>query len=100
MRRFVHNFEDNPDVQFKFHRYAMYVWLLNAVVWSACFLFFPAAWDRAGLFVTLMLSLYANWDTDYDAMSASGAWREAKRLGEPRVAGCEEPPPPSGAVVR
>ena len=82
LRHLIDDFEHNPHVQFRFHLVAMYFWMANAVVAVAVFFLFPDQWAAVGIFWTLLLSLYANWDTDYDAMSASGAWMEAKSLHE------------------
>ena len=82
LKSLINDFENNPKVQFKFHRIMMYFWMLNAIVATSLFIFFQSTWLQIGVFYVLLLSLYANWDTDFDAMSASGAWIEAKELRE------------------
>lgn len=86
IRKFINDFEHDPHVQFKFHTFAMFFWMLNAVVALVIFIFFPQVWIAIGILYVLLLSLYANWDTDYDAMSASGAWMEAQSLKKDNVA--------------
>lgn len=79
VRSVIEDFETNPQTQFNFHRYAMYFWVANAIAAVVLFTAFRQVWDTIAVFYVLAVSLYANWDTDFDAMSASGAWMEAKK---------------------
>ena len=79
MRHVIKDFENNPEVQFKFHRRAMYFWLANVMVATVLLVWFRSVWDAINIYYVALISLYANWDTDADAMSASGAWIEAKK---------------------
>lgn len=78
--KFIKDFETNPDVQFRFHRFMMYVWVMMGILGLVVLLLFPGFWDKISLLFIYEVSIYANWDTDYDAMSASGAWGEAKKV--------------------
>lgn len=77
LRRDVHDLEYNPRVQFKWH-------LVMTITWFIAMCLFTVSWvATAGfgsgftnpslwlLFFTLWVSLYANFATDYDAMSAA-----------------------------
>ncbi len=82
--RFRHNkvvkaLEEDPNVQLKFHLFFSYLWLLNMVSATIVFFAFPHFWSKYSLFYILFVSLYANFATDYDAVSASMAAREAMR---------------------
>ena len=71
IRRFVHDFEYNPTFQFKFHLGAIIFWWVNFVVGTLVMFLWPHLWIQIGVYYVFCLSLYANGDTDYDAMSAS-----------------------------
>ena len=80
VKHIVHDFEYSAKVQFKFHLVMMVFWTLNAIVALSVFIFFPHLWIRASILYVLLISLYANWDTDYDAMSASLAALHGEEL--------------------
>lgn len=69
----VRDLETNPHTQYKVHLYGVIYWLTNFPL--VVFLFFglPALWLKLGIFITLMYSIYANFATDYGAMSAAMA---------------------------
>lgn len=69
----VKDLETNPRTQYKVHLYGVVYWLVNFPL--VCYLFFglPALWLKLGIFITLMYSIYANFSTDYGAMSAAMA---------------------------
>lgn len=77
IRRDVHDLEYDPTTQFRWH-------LVMTVIWFAAMVGFTGAWFvsfgfgshfTSGtlwmLFFTIWVSLYANFATDFDAMSAS-----------------------------
>jgi hypothetical protein len=72
-RHLVTDLETNPRTQYKVHLYGVIYWLINfpAIV----YLFFgqPNLWTKLGIFITLIYSIYANFATDYGAMSAAMA---------------------------
>jgi hypothetical protein len=55
------------------HLYGVIYWLINFP--AICYLFFgqPGLWTKLGIFITLIYSIYANFATDYGAMSAAMA---------------------------
>ena len=76
-RHVIKEFETNPEVQFRFHLCAMLFWIVNLVV-GTCIMFLDGRlWLQVGVFYVFALSIYANWDTDYDAVSASLAAKHA-----------------------
>ena len=82
VKRFVANFEDNPDFQIAFHRRMMHFWEANAVIGTVLLITEPHLWAAIGVFYVFLLSIYANWDTDYDACSAALAFKHAKAVDE------------------
>ena len=51
----------------------MIFWIVNAVVGVLLAILFPHAWIAIGVLYVFLLSIYANWDTDYGAVSAAQA---------------------------
>lgn len=82
IRRFVHDFEHNPRAQFRFHSAMMRFWEANLIVGIVILAFFPRLWIAIGVFYVFCLSLYANWDTDLDALAASLAAQHAEDVLE------------------
>lgn len=85
LRLTVGRLQNDPSLQYKFHRVMTWVWFVAMVG-------FTLAWFVTGgfgsgfvngalwlLFFTLWVSLYANFATDYDAMSASLAAIDAEK---------------------
>lgn len=84
IRRFVDDFENNPDFQVKFHLAMMIFWMVNATAGTVVMFLWPNLWLQVGVYYVFMLSIYANWDTDYDAVSAGKAFKHAKRAADER----------------
>jgi len=69
--------EDNPQTQITFHKRMMRVWLANApfvILAYICTYIFPlyAVQILAGIATyTALISLYANWVSDFDGLSAA-----------------------------
>lgn len=82
IKKFVSDFESDPDFQIKFHQRMMLFWELNAVVGTVMLILAPQLWASIGVFYVFALSIYANWDTDYDACSAAAAFKHAKAVDE------------------
>jgi hypothetical protein len=80
IRHFVSDFETNPRFQFKFHLWAMVFWLLNLAVGTTVMICWNQYWLKIGVFYVFIISIYANWDTDYDACSASLAAMHSEDL--------------------
>lgn len=68
-----HKFENDGHFQKILHIRLMYFWAVNVPVIVAVFIFAPGIWAHYGLFYTLLASLYANFATDYGAVSAAEA---------------------------
>lgn len=69
----IHDFEENPSTQVKFHWFMMFFWIVNAIVGATIAVLFPHVWITIGVLYVFLLSIYANWDTDYGAVSAAQA---------------------------
>jgi hypothetical protein len=69
----VKDLETNPHTQYKVHFYGVIYWLINFPLICALFFFTPTLWIKLGIFITLIYSIYANFATDYGAMSAAMA---------------------------
>lgn len=73
LRFLVKDLETNPRTQYKVHLYGVVYWLINFPLVAALFFGEPALWLKWGVFITLVYSIYANFATDYGAMSAAMA---------------------------
>lgn len=76
IRVFVRNLEGNPHTQYRVHRAAMRFWLVNAAVVVTVFFAAPGVWAKVSVLYLVLVSLYANWSTDFGAMSAAEAAAE------------------------
>ena len=76
VRVLIRDVEGNPQTQYKIHRFAMRFWLANAVVAVIVFTFAPGVWAEVSVLYLVLVSLYANWSTDFGAMSAAEAAAE------------------------
>lgn len=85
----VKDLETNPRTQYKVHLYGAIYWLINFPLVAALFFGAPTLWIKLGVFITLVYSIYANFATDYGAMSAAMA-----SFGQPPL-----PEIPAGAHV-
>lgn len=77
--RVLSDLESNHETQIRFHKWAIGFWALNVPAALALLILFPHLWTGIGVFYVLLLSLYANADTDFDAMSAAQAALHAQR---------------------
>jgi hypothetical protein len=73
LRLFVRDLETNPHAQYKVHRWGMWWWVINFPLVTLLFFTEPSVWLKWGLYITLIYSIYANFSTDYGAMSAAMA---------------------------
>lgn len=73
LKHVIKDLEDNPHTQYKVHLYGVIYWLANFPLVTLLFFFAPALWLKLGIFITLVYSIYANFATDYGAMSAAMA---------------------------
>lgn len=68
---FIDNLDTNPRIQNKIHTVGFWYWTINFPIITYLFFCQPGLWDKYGLFITLIYSIYANWTSDYTGMSAS-----------------------------
>lgn len=73
MSHFIKDLETNPKTQYKVHLYGAIYWIINFPLVAALFFGEPTLWLKWGIFITLVYSIYANFATDYGAMSAAMA---------------------------
>jgi hypothetical protein len=71
-------FETDAELQFKIHKFASYFWIVNFCVALFVFFVFPGLWASASVLYLVLVSLYANFATDYGAVSASLAAKKNK----------------------
>lgn len=76
----IKDFETNPAVQYRIHMTFTYVWLVNMLVVLLVFLYLPEVWIRLSVLYLLLVSLYANFATDYGAVSAAIAAGTAREI--------------------
>lgn len=80
--RVIKDLESNHEVQIRFHKRAIVFWAVNGVLGTIVAIVWPHWWVAIGVLYVFWLSIYANADTDYDAMSAAQAALHAKRAEE------------------
>jgi hypothetical protein len=73
LKRVVNGLETDPHVQYKVHLYGVVYWLVNFIAVALLFFLTPSLWQKLGVFIILEYSIYANFATDYGAMSAAMA---------------------------
>lgn len=81
----VKDLETNPHTQYKVHLYGVVYWLINFPAVALLFFFAPGLWLKLGIFITLIYSIYANFATDYGAMSAAMAAYSPEGSGLPQI---------------
>jgi hypothetical protein len=91
LRHILHDLEYNPETQYKVHIRASYFWAVNLVVALILQIFFNDLWDNIAIFYVAVVSLYANFATDYGAASAALAAMHETPL--------PEIPGPTGAKI-
>jgi hypothetical protein len=64
-------FDTDVILQYKIHRYASYFWIVNFFGAIVVFFALPGFWAHASILYLTLCSLYANFATDYGAMSAA-----------------------------
>ncbi|MEU6580654.1 hypothetical protein [Nocardia sp. NPDC046763] len=73
LRKFVHDFEEDAATQIAIHKWFLRFWLINFIAVTLVFFLAQGIWLRLSVFYLVAISLYANFATDYDALSASQA---------------------------
>jgi hypothetical protein len=82
VKHIVKDFEYNPITQYKVHLVAMWVWTASMVTVVCLFTFANHFWQIVSVLYLVLISLYANWATDYGAMSAALAAQDQAPLPE------------------
>ena len=82
VKHIVHDFEYDPKVQYKVHLVAMWVWTFSMITVVCLFTFANHFWQVVSVLYLVLISLYANWATDYGAMSAALAAQQLSPLPE------------------
>lgn len=73
LRNLQRKFEDDPKFQIAFNKFFTYAWLVNIPTAVAVFIMAPGFWNKYSVLYILVVSLYANFATNYGALSASEA---------------------------
>lgn len=90
IRGAIHTFETNPRWQYKFHLVMMVFWIINFIAGTVVVLLYPNLWLTIGVYYVFALSVYANWTSDFTAVSATIAAMHAEELLEQIAAEVEE----------
>lgn len=80
LKHFIKDFETNPRLQYRIHMTFTYIWVVNALVAVAVFVFAQRLWQFASVLYLVCISLYANFATDYGAVSATIAAGQAEHI--------------------
>src|SRR5215472_15169199 len=67
----IKDFETNPRLQYRIHMTFTYLWLVNMAGALSVYLFAQGLWQKASVLYLVLVSLYANFATDYGAVSAA-----------------------------
>jgi len=73
-------FETDPAFQYRIHMVFTYVWVVNMVAAVLVFSFAKGFWNHASVLYLVLVSLYANFATDYGAVSAAEAAQLPRRI--------------------
>jgi hypothetical protein len=92
VKHILHDFEYDPRVQYKVHLAAMWVWTFSMITVVCLFTFANHFWQVVSVLYLVLISLYANWATDYGAMSAALAAQQESPLPEVPLETHVEPP--------
>lgn len=71
LKPFIQEVDNDPTIQLKVHTFGFYYWTINFPIIVYIFFYQQTLWNRYGIFITLMYSIYANWTSDYTGMSSS-----------------------------
>jgi len=71
LRHFIKDLEYNPKTQYKVHLVAMWIWTASMLTVVLVFFLASHFWALVSVLYLVCISLYANWATDYGAMSAA-----------------------------
>lgn len=69
--RFIKNAEDDAATQIRIHKIFTVFWIVNFFAVLLVYSFLPDFWQKASVLYLVLVSLYANFATDYGALTAS-----------------------------
>jgi hypothetical protein len=80
MRSLLRRFNADPAFQYKLHLVMAYFWATNFIVAIATYELAPRPWAKFSILYLLLVSLYANFATDYGAVAAAVAAKTAAKV--------------------
>lgn len=80
--RLCKRLEVDPTIQYKIHVWASRAWVVNMACAILVFFLLPSIWASASILYLVLVSLYANWATDFDGISSSLAAIHAMRASK------------------
>jgi hypothetical protein len=69
----LRRFNTDPRLQYRIHLVMTYVWVVNMIIAVLVYSFAPHVWATASILYLVLISLYANFATDYGAVPGSEA---------------------------
>lgn len=75
-------FEDDPKFQIAFNKFFVYYWIVNFIGATIVFFVAKVTWDKYSVYYIVAISLFANFATNYGALSASQSSEAAKEAAE------------------
>lgn len=78
----LNKFNTDPKLQYKIHLVMTYVWVVNMVVAISVFIFAQGLWQKASILYLVLVSLYANFATDYGAVPGAEAAISAEKINK------------------
>ena len=75
-------FENDPAFQIVFNKFFTYFWVVNFIAATAIFFGAKSLWESYSVYYLVAISLFANFATNYGALSASESSEAAKEAAE------------------
>lgn len=75
-------FENDPAFQIVFNKFFTYFWVMNFIVATTIFFGAKSLWDSYSVYYLVAISLFANFATNYGALSASESSEAAQKAAE------------------
>lgn len=69
----LNSFDTDPKVQYKIHLVMTYFWIVNMLIAIGVFTLANGFWQKASVFYLVIVSLYANFATDFGAIPGAEA---------------------------
>jgi hypothetical protein len=76
----LNKFNTDPKVQYKIHIVFTYIWIVNMFAAISIFIFGPGIWAKYSVLYLVLVSLYANFATDYGAVPGAEAAISAEEI--------------------